>query len=268
MKGKPQVSGRCSRFRTWVRPRVAPRGRLRAGAATTPTCNPPPAARSGAEFGAGCTSVWSIRTSAGGGGAAYGLRDRRLPRDEAPLVADRAVVVEHRGQHSGHVGARYGAPRHVPQRHPTRPLVVGEPAGPDDRPVEVGLTQGGIGVPLRLDVRPPHLTGVVRDRIVDADRRDLHEPSDPRLASSLDRLQGALEVDGALALDVAVRSPAGGEDHGVTAGERLPEAGRVLVLDVEQPHLGAEAFELLAVPVLADKPHWLVAGSHEDGMEL
>src|SRR4051812_49710832 len=99
MKGKPQVSGRCSRFRTWVRPRVAPRGRLHAGAATTPTCNPLPAARSGPEFGAGCTSVWSIRPSAGGGGAADGLLDGGVPRHQVPLVPDRGLVFEHGRDH-------------------------------------------------------------------------------------------------------------------------------------------------------------------------
>ena len=75
--------------------------------------------------------------------------------------------------------------------------------------------------------------------------------ADPGLPGALDRLQRALEVDGALALDVAVRAAAGREHDRLAALERRGERGGVLLLDVEQPHLGAPALELGAVLLLA-----------------
>ena len=77
----------------------------------------------------------------------------------------------------------------------------------------------------------------------------------PAERAPVTRLQGALEVDGALALDVAVGTATRREDDRVAAGEGVGERVRVLRLDVEQPDLGPEALELLAVVLVAHQGH-------------
>ena len=178
-------------------------------------------------------------------------------------------VVHDGGDDGGDVGARDVAALHRRREgHGSGGGVVGEAAGPDDRPVEVAVAQRGVGVALGLHVGPPHLAGVVGQRLVDTDRRDLHEPADARDAGALDRLQRALQVDGALAFEVAVGAAAGGEDHGAAA---LEGGGEVLGggrLDVEQADLSAAALQLLAVVGVAHQRDRLVCGAAQIGEEV
>ena len=142
--------------------------------------------------------------------------------------------------------ARVTSPRWTsgPSETSSRGRVVGEAAGPDDRPAQVARAQRRVGVPLRLDVGTPDVVGVLGERVVHVDRRDLHEARDPGPLRTGDRLERPLEVDGALALLVTVRAASGREDDGVAAREGLGERVGVLLLDVEDPDLGAARLEV------------------------
>jgi hypothetical protein len=96
----------------------------------------------------------------------------------------------------------------------------------------------------------------------------LYEAFDAGLLRPLDRLQRALEVHGALALDLAVGAGPGGEHHGLAPGEGLRELLSRGLLDVEQPDLGAQRLELLPTSLVADEGDRRVSGSDQQRMEL
>ena len=149
------------------------------------------------------------------------------------------------------------------QSHLAGSVAVGEPPRSQDRPVEPAVAQRDVGVALGLHVGLPDGLGVVGHGIVDVDRRDLHEPVDAGLLSGLDGLQRSAEVDGALAVDVAVGSTARGEHHRVALGERGGEVIDLVLLDVEHPDMRAELLEVVLVRRVPHEGHRLVAGGGE-----
>ena len=191
-----------------------------------------------------------------------GYLDRYVAVDQVPLLADGLVHVETAATTAA-TSARVTSPRATSGPSETCPVAgssVSRP-GPDDRPGEPAVAQRRVGVALGLDVRPPDVAGVLGQRVVDVDRGDLHEPVDAGLLRAGDRLERSLEVDGALALDVAVRAATGSEHHGAAALEGSGERVGVLGLDVEQAHLSAAPLELLAVLLLAHQRHGVVVGT-------
>ncbi len=191
------------------------------------------------------------------------------PPDELELRAQAGPGVEAGGDHGGDVGAGHLAALHLGgDLDQAGARVVGEGAGAHDRPVQAAVAHGGVGVALGRDVRRPDLGGVVGQRVVDADRGDLHVAADAGQPGPLHRLQGALEVDGALALDVAVGAAPGREHDGVAPLERGRERRGVVLLDVEQADLGAEALELGAVVLPAHQRDRGVPGGREQRVEV
>jgi hypothetical protein len=84
---------------------------------------------------------------------------------------------------------------------------------------------------------------------------------------SLRSLQRTLQVDGAFALDVAVRAAAGREHDRVRVTQRGREPRRVAVLDIEQAGLGTERFELVVASIRPHERHRSVSLLHQQRMQ-
>src|SRR6185369_3701357 len=117
---------------------------------------------------------------------------------------------EHLGQDVGDVAPGHRTALELAHLHQAGGYVVGQPAGPDDGPVEVARAQ--------VDLEDVVGVGV---GVLGAHGRDHQVAAYAGGRGSVGQHHGGALVHGLLAGGVAVGSAAGGEDHGVCPADDL-----------------------------------------------
>lgn len=179
-------------------------------------------------------------------------------------IAPALWVVEQGDEDPGDVGAGHGARGGVSgEGDPPGGRVVGEPAGSQDRPVEVAAGQVVLGGLLGAQVRREHLVGAGGWFAFHSHRGQQQVAADVGALRGVGEQDGACPVDGVLAGGAAAGAGAGGEEDGVGALEVGGELVGADVFEVGHDGLGAGGTQGGGVVGVADQPDGGVAASGE-----